>query len=980
MEFKGYQCWDQDKVSQTLQIEAEQPSDTVFLATMAPLPITRSLPGNAGQAMDFQPYDRQQFLQDFLDPHQLFTLVPIVGTSGAGKSHLVRWLSTQIRSSPQRLVIRIPKYNTNLRDVIKLLLKEFKGSRFEDFDRRIEAAVADKSPDSFAFEILTRLAYLAANPAPKERGNESVVSANVANYMLDGPLRNVWLNERGPIFNFATEALQGRKSDKATPFEFTERDLPASAHVAKELGNATRQFFVQVTSNPDLKRALLARLNKYLPEAIQRVHDFSGEDLLQVLREMRAELFKEGKELVLLIEDFALLQGLQEPLIAALVENPVVGGRQVSCSIRTAVAVTTGYLDGVDTVRTRSSFIVRMEGKVDEQNLQQFAGRYLNAARLGESGLQQNGSRSACSGCNFRPECHSVFGHHEDEDLGAIGFYPFNPTSLAELKKVLGADFNPRQMISGVLRYTLLESYNTLSKGEFPTRSYIQEFANKAPALPLEVQAALESRVKDSEVRSRVAAVRRLWGDAAGVLQAFGLPSFSTKVSSNTTTSNQDPESSPIVNQAPPTVNQAPNAPAPKDLGPPNPILTELEEWASGKNLSEQMAVRMREKLFSRLEELIPWEMLSLTKDVARELGWRPPILYWDGQVVGRPPQGDFSLILPQEGQTRVQVAQVMKWVLLGNDSGSTPARVESQAWLREWADHLSAQLEEVSNRTLHQVYTLAQPVVRALGGDIQNPQKVVEALSGPLAYASPTGPLEGVHNSLGSLRSKLAQKVERLIGVRKGTGESRFWEVQSLAGVMRSTPSEPNTAQYPVWLDEVAREVQDFGRQVEMLDRQSLELAMVFTQRLKASFPWPIAAQQVEEALNEFSNACADALRNGVLVGQLDLGRFQSPEDLVALIKRLEATGSMLEAMEAQAWDDTAIGRLQFWYKYHALNPRELEALVSRITKLLGDSIDKATDAIQRGTVAGNHINQTIDSISKRLADIDASLARVVL
>ena len=96
-------------------------------------------------------------------------------------------------------------------------------------------------------------------------------------------------------------------------------------------------------------------LNRNLNRAIVQVLNFSGDRLIRLLQEVRRELSLRGKELVLLVEDLARLQGLDLSLLEALVE---VGNEDNGlCRLRWAAAVTSGYYTRLpNTVQTRMNY------------------------------------------------------------------------------------------------------------------------------------------------------------------------------------------------------------------------------------------------------------------------------------------------------------------------------------------------------------------------------------------------------------------------------------------------------------------------------------------------------------------------------------------------------------------------------------------------------------------------------------------------
>ena len=112
MTFTKYVCWKPEMVRQVMDVEATQPEDHIFLATHHPTKMYRQ---NLTETQSRIPYDEESFLKDFLKTPD-FAFVPILGTSGTGKSHLIRWLYTRLRSicrEPHYRVLLIPKVGTN---------------------------------------------------------------------------------------------------------------------------------------------------------------------------------------------------------------------------------------------------------------------------------------------------------------------------------------------------------------------------------------------------------------------------------------------------------------------------------------------------------------------------------------------------------------------------------------------------------------------------------------------------------------------------------------------------------------------------------------------------------------------------------------------------------------------------------------------------------------------------------------------------
>ena len=107
-------------------------------------------------------------------------------------------------------------------------------------------------------------------------------------------------------------------------------------------------------ARPDLQDAAVRMLNEQLQRAVAEATSVGPGRLQQAMLEVRREFAREGKEIVLLIEDFAVIQGFQRDLLDALIEVGEREGRTELAPIRTLMAVTSGYYASLpDTVRTR---------------------------------------------------------------------------------------------------------------------------------------------------------------------------------------------------------------------------------------------------------------------------------------------------------------------------------------------------------------------------------------------------------------------------------------------------------------------------------------------------------------------------------------------------------------------------------------------------------------------------------------------------
>src|SRR5207249_7098195 len=91
--------------------------------------------------------------------------------------------------------------------------------------------------------------------------------------------------------------------------------------------------------------------------------------------------------------DFVVLSGLQKQLLQVIIKEAIRDGRQVLCTMRTALAYTTGYLDAA-TVLTRAGVEYKIPDELTSEEdvlgrVVRQVGAYLNASRLGQANLDQ---------------------------------------------------------------------------------------------------------------------------------------------------------------------------------------------------------------------------------------------------------------------------------------------------------------------------------------------------------------------------------------------------------------------------------------------------------------------------------------------------------------------------------------------------------------------------------------------------------------
>jgi hypothetical protein len=447
-------------------------------------------------------YSQEEFLEDFLDPEEGYRFVPILGDTGVGKSHLVRWLDVKIPDSSDRKVFLIEKAGANLREVLRriLALDVAQGDQFEEYREKLEEAGENLSESELKERIRFELKVAvekydpfdteegSANSDEDESGEETVSPdhqkfiAQILPPFIDDPyFREDWLDDEGVIAKTFRTSFQEGLNRK--PPSFSEDTLPLDESLKDVADNAPSSLDVyqKLKGNKQHLDAALYVLNECLGAAVRRVLNFKGNDLFELMKDVRREFAQRDVELVLLIEDIAAVQGLDRQLLASIERS----GEEFGV-LRTAMGCTVGHYEEkiMSTTKERASFHLdldvedRGEANID---LATFASRYLNAIRLGEKQLDtivDDDERvpSACTACPFQKKCHEAFGEREDR-----GLYPFTEEALHTLYEgVTDKAFNPRKLIMRVLRHILVTYTDDLKGGTFPPEDVQQQFRRNA--------------------------------------------------------------------------------------------------------------------------------------------------------------------------------------------------------------------------------------------------------------------------------------------------------------------------------------------------------------------------------------------------------------------------------------------------------------------------------------------------------------------
>lgn len=846
-EFRGYLCWEPAIVSRTVATEAVSPSDSVFLATHTPLKIRRRLRIDAAGSAETS-IDESRLIKEFLGtpPKEGVLVAPVLGESGSGKSHLVRWAAANIKPGPNRHVIYLPKTHTSLRDVVTGLLLGRTGGVFDEIRAQMDRLGEGVSQDSLQRRILDELAEALTTATTSDPFAKPLVGGKgLAVLMHDNLFRDHMLRPGAFISRRAEHAIKGRgQDDTDVPLELTLEDLPLDiVNVAGlSIGEASavaQKLFKQLVANTKIQEAAVRLLNENLDIAVMRAAHLGVGDIHRAFLELRKELV--GQEMILLVEDFALIQGVRRDLLDAIIEAGVVKGVQEYATVRTLMAVTTGYYRQLDeTFRTRAEasspvyeLDVRLtgDGSVSNDATIGFVAKYLNVARLGEENLRAAGNVvNACETCAFRDECHAGFGASAE----GYGLYPYNGDAVIRAVAAAALDehpdsFSPRAVLARAVRGVLIDQADDLAHGRFPGPAFNRDL----PAKPGMKRLALQDRQSLEELFEGEELVRRInflefWGGSRGWINLA--PSVHLALQIDALPDAPAPGPAPLPGPAPDPRTPSPSSPALRR------DLAEVEAWANGEAMKQALARDLRNLIMNAVLARATWADPPMRHEgasgpVAKTYGNRNQFPRYV-EIEGAPVNLPINFEPPISFKRTASNATFFQGILRAS-KGDFQGTRESLARLESIAEKHWRRFQETVVESRHlgesELVTAirSQLVGAAMCGRVSEQASLAELIDATVWDGSGGARTDvawrlphwmDFEKRYRDQRAEVADVLKDALGASQGTGAIHALDVQRMARLIKAARKQEDTVTTPEW---VANADRDLGRLMALIPMQ---------------------------------------------------------------------------------------------------------------------------------------------------------------
>lgn len=511
-----------------------------FLATHVPMKklyITEHLTDHAEVPEQDKKYPKteEEVYDQFMTEREEDQFVLVIGDSGAGKSHLIRWINTvlEIRKSDNEIVLPIRRADNTLKGTIKQLIElpEVKNLPNKELYKKLVSATTTVPENELKETIYYQFIIQITNDDGKagdENGERKI--SNVNRKHLIALLQNSLFKEKlmeddGPIDRIYTRFAENKSNEinDSIP-EFHQEDFQIDTELYYQIlasaDEKARKIAKNMIDDVPFINSIKAYVNLFVEKVIQRCAGLEPGDLANVIEEIRQELFKQGKTLTILIEDITAASGVDDSLLDALLTDKIEYPDKNMCRINAIVGSTDGYY--------REKFKTNTKGRIhnfvyvpddlfsgNQNGLIEFFAKYLNTISL-ESDVIQKWVEVGKASMDSYP-VHTVtngkgWGEYKLEGK-SINLFPFTKNAILFLyEKQDIAKRNPRALMREIIEPYIKDALDHLD--EFPVKRPSFHAANP------ELQNAIyNNNSLNDATKIRLSHFMYIWGN--GKLQTY---------------------------------------------------------------------------------------------------------------------------------------------------------------------------------------------------------------------------------------------------------------------------------------------------------------------------------------------------------------------------------------------------------------------------------------------------------------------------
>jgi len=733
------------RLSEVVRIDTITSSYGDFMATHVPFKQIQ-LQKEYDTSTTSKTYTEEQIYKKVvLNPKDQHQFVLVIGSSGAGKSHLIRWFDAKIeRQKPENEVALFVRRSDNtLKGTIKQLLEKPEVSSIQNkelYERLVNATSTiseGKLMNAIYHQFIVEI---------EDDNGEDIDYLNNADRKRIAPLLNNELfkarmmAEDGPIARIYSKVAESRVQDNRDVVpEFLPEDFQVDIAFCDKVqydggDKKAVRLLEKLYMEPEIADAVVKYLNSKVDAVIQSCAGLEPGDFEQVFKEIRKELKKQGKSLTLLIEDITAFTGVNEALLNVLTvwhtgENEQDG----MCRISSIIGTTSEYYKSNfrDNYKNRVTQFIVIPDDVfgsSEDDLCEFVGRYLNAMSLPKDEVDV-WANSDGEG-NSLPIHEVKQGNGWDvavtEEGKSLNLFPFTRRAIVYLyNNLLQENYRtPRYLLRDVVEKTVRDALWNFDN--FPGFKIINTNINSS------LRDAIQKTGVSNEQFERMYLFMCIWGDATTdiyqegeVTYISGLPTqvyedMGFPLINGKKVSGKPIQSKPVNQPADQTLTSTTVVKTPAQIAAEQKIQAEraqlneslqvIENWIAGGTINVGATTgnvvlisKAREDMCSYLYSAIDWQAEGVSMDnIDKIKRVKDRLVGFERQKRGA---DQMFYKLPADRETQAVIEAFLEWNVLGkrswNFDGADRRVYRVQLWTEKIKKPLIQAITTFENRDI---------------------------------------------------------------------------------------------------------------------------------------------------------------------------------------------------------------------------------------------------------------------------------------
>ena len=722
------------RLSEVVRVDTITSSQGDFLATHVPVKKLQLLKKYDSNTTSDKTYSEEEIYRNVvLNPKNKHQFVIVIGSSGAGKSHLIRWFDAKLEKTHRddEVVLFVRRSDNSLKGTIKQLLEKEEIAQIPNKEVYERLVRATSNIDEKKLKDMIYQNFIVEIKNDDGSRNEEVTLSNVERKRLIALLQNDSFQVRimrdsGAIDRIYLKVAENNTSDfRDVNAMFEPEDFYVDVEFCDDLLEVADRNAIKMAdallAEPEKAKDIADYMNKYIDVVIQRCAGLEPGDFEQVFIEIRKEIKRQGKNLTLLIEDVTAFTGVNVALLNVLTtEHTGMYEQEELCRISSIIGTTEVYFkkNFQDNHKDRITQFVVIPDNIfgeNENDLCEFVGRYLNAMSLEKEVIDSWASKGAL------PEefpVHQVkegacWDYVQCENGASFNLFPFTKRAIVYLYNNMLQDNykTPRYLLRDVVEKTIrdaLWNFENFPSYKINNVNSSQKLMNRLKLYNFDVD-TLERMYKfmciwgngqDEEYIQNE--VKYIAGIQIGVYEDMKFPIISAnKVSSAVETTGKTPSQNTVVKPMVQTNEEKKDMAA---LARYNESLQLLENWVAGSTINVGpttanvlLLTNAREDMCNYLYSAINWQAEGVSMDnIAKIKMVKSDLVGFERQ---KKAEDAMFYKLPANRETQEIIEAFLAWNVLGKKSWNFEGADLMVYRVQVWTEKIKKPLIEAVNK-----------------------------------------------------------------------------------------------------------------------------------------------------------------------------------------------------------------------------------------------------------------------------------------